>query len=259
MPRTWTEEQKQEARERLAAARAKKAANKATEEQKPEQPAINTGELGVPELTRMVLELQQAIAMGRATQGLSTAQVANGRLVGVQEKYSTDKSRYEDPRPRLLQEPRLKRVAFAENYEVDYEVTSVTYETKTGITEKQPKFAIELIQVVLDDRGEPTNRRIGVAKLVFFEDPDTAIKIAEDNGLEVNEANQIDFLNDMRYLRVRDWIFECFWPTKPDATKNNRKEMVVGGQVVQTWEVSSPADESAKIPFSELGNSKLRA
>lgn len=265
-----TEEQKEQLRERMAKARAAKvkkqeqAANEVDEisenieaaSVEPTPPA-NTGELGVEQLTKMVLELQNALIKQQNTGGgnQSSAQVANGRIVGISDKYPTGKDNYEDPRERLYKEPRLKRIAFQENYELEYEVTTVTYETKSGVTERQPKFTVELNQIILDDDGEPTNRRIGRARMIFFEDPDTAMKIAADNNLEVDETNQMKFLNDMRYLRVRDWVFECFWPNKVQKKVEGEKEIVVNGQIVRTWEVSAPEGEQVNIDYS---NSRFR-
>lgn len=297
MAREWTEEQKQAARDRLAAARAKKQAiieakqkaQKSNEVVAP-QNAINGDSIRelanelkdapapqehsavdptVAELMRQVQELKDAMAsqakanpqtdLIEALKALSGngngAQVSGGRIVGTQEKHSTNLDLYDDPRPRLMQEPRLKRIAFDQNYELGFNVGVTQYETKDGLNMKEPKFHLQLIQIVLDDNGEPTNQRIGKAQMIFFEDPATAIEVANRMGLPVDEENQTAFLNEMRYYRVRDWLFECFWPPKTDANTNNLREMVINGQVVQTWEVNS--ENSAKIPFDKLEN-KLR-
>lgn len=277
MPREWTEEQKEAARARLAAARAAKQAKKqeAQEEpktntspqteqtQEPQQP-VTSVDPSVADLTRMVLELKkqlettqavnQAYAAGQASMGQS--QVQGGRLVGTTEKFSVNKDLYEDPRPRLLSETRLRRIAFDANYELDWDISVTSYETKDGVQMKEPKFTLKLNQVVLDDDGEPTDMRIGKAQLIFFEDPATAIVVANQNGIAVDEQNEAQFLNNMRYIRARDWLFECFWPAKVDRTQSSRQTMAIGGQVVDTWRVST--EGSAKIDFDSLGN-KLRA
>lgn len=277
MAREWTEEQKQAARDRLAAARAKKQAiieakQKAAKQEATESPAPHEHSAVDPtvaELMRQVQELKDAMAtqaqanpqtdLIEALKALSGntngAQVSGGRIVGTQEKHSTNLDLYDDPRPRLMAEPRLKRIAFDQNYELGFNVGVTQYETKDGLNMKEPKFHLQLIQIVLDDNGEPTNQRIGKAQMIFFEDPATAIEVANRMGLPVDEENQTAFLNEMRYYRVRDWLFECFWPPKTDAALNNMREVVIGGQVVQTWEVNS--ENSAKIPFDKLEN-KLR-
>lgn len=274
MARKWTEEQKKAAAERLAAARAKKAELKQLRDEGEEKTPAPTPtdhsapDPGIAELTAMVKELQAkleqkeqqnpsqdlAAALQALAGGNSGVQVDRGRVTGTVERYSTDLTRYPDPRERLRSEARLKRISFDTYYELDFSSAITRYETKDGIHYKEPKFTLRLIQKVLDDNGEETNRRIGKAQMVFFEDPDTALLVAEQNGLEVDQENQDAFLNEMRYIRMRDWLMECFWPPKSDTDKGNLRDMVVDGRVVQVWEVSS--ESGSKIPFDKL-NAKL--
>lgn len=274
--RPMTEEQKQAARERLAAARAKKAElHKQAEQNQPkvaEAPAVvdhGSDDPTIADLTRQVEELKELVALQQkadpnatlvaALQSLASGsgtQVANGRLVGTTEKYSLDKERYSDPRGRLMSEPKLRRIAFDENYELEFDIGVTQYETKDGLNYKEPKFTLKLNQIILDEMGEPTNRRMGKAQMVFFEDPATAIEVANRLGLPVDETNEREFLDEMRYMRMKEWLFECFWPPRSNSERANAGEMVINGQVVQTWEVST--EGSAKIPFEKL-DSKLRA
>lgn len=261
--RVWTEEQKEAARARLAAAREAKA-KKAEESNGPAPQDHSSEEPGVTELTKMVLELQQRLEaaekakstgeeLANALMNLSGGtKVENGRMVGSTEKFSTDKARYSDPRERLAQESRLKRIAFDSNYELEFEVGTTRYQTKEGVNLIEPKFVLRLVQIVLDENGEPTNRRVGKAQMVFFEDPDTAIEVATRLGLPVDSSNEVAFLDEMRYMRMREWLFECFWPPRVDTTTSGKQQMVVGGQVVDTWEVST--EGNATIPFNQLGN-----
>lgn len=232
--------------------------NKNPETQTPQN--HSTEEPGIAELTKMVLELKSQLEEKQTpdlAQSLAAALGNNQpRQTKVTDKYSLDLTLYQDPRERLRQEPRLQRVAFDANYELDWEVLPVTYETRNDGPQREPKFTLSLVQVVLDDDGEPTNKRVGKARMVFFEDPATAIVIANQHGLPVDEENERDFLNAMRYLRIRDWLFECFWPPRTDQTKSNKRMEVIGGQQVETWEIST--EGSAKIPFGEL-NTKLKA
>ena len=270
MARKWTEEQKKAAAERLAAARAKKAELKKLREEgeaatpAPEPTDHGAQDPGIAELTAMVKELQAklqekeqqnpsqdlAAALQTLAGGNSGVQVDRGRVTGTVERFNTDLAAYPDPRERLRQEPRLKRISFDTYYELDFNVAVTRYETKDGIHYKEPKFTLQLIQKVLDDEGEETNQRIGKAQMVFFEDPDTALAVAEQNGLPIDHDNQAAFLNEMRYLRMRDWLLECFWPPKANTDKGNLRDMVVDGRVVQVWEVSS--ENGSKIPFDKL-------
>jgi len=58
----------------------------------------------------------------------------------------------------------------------------------------------------------------------------------------------------MRYLRMRDWLFEEFLPRPVSAKKSNRQQDI-NNQVVDIYEINSP--DSAIIPFQDLRN-KLR-
>ena len=111
---------------------------------------------------------------------------------------------------------------------------------------------LSLIVKVYDDlSGELTNRRFVILKGVFHEDPDAAISIARDNGITVDEANEKDFLDEMRYLRFRDWLLEAFFPTPPPPS-NNKKEIVIGNKLVEVYEVTSTQAESMAAGFASM-------
>lgn len=174
-----------------------------------------------------------------------------GNLVGTFERYVVDPAYYPDPRQRLSQESRLQRLAFPLNYELDWKVSTTSYENIDGVRMKEPKFELDLIGIIMDEEtGEPTNGRYIVRRSIFHEDPDAAIVMAREKGLEVDESNQRQFLDEMRYLRMRDWLFDIFWPPKPTGQKKNKKDMVIGGKMVEYYEVSSENPET--IPFGDL-------
>lgn len=180
----------------------------------------------------------------------SGAQVTSKGLVGTVEKYHMDPKYYPDPSDRLSKEGKLQRFAFRENYELEFQVTSTQYQTIDGINMKEPKFNLALNKVVFDeDTGEPTGGRYVIARAVFHEDPDAALVIARENGVEVDESNEKLFLDEMRYLRMRDWLVGIFYPPK-STSKSNRKEMVINGRVVDYFEINSENSES--IPFGQL-------
>ena len=89
--------------------------------------------------------------------------------------------------------------------------------------------------------------------MIFFEDPDAALAVARENGLDVRDYEEKEFLDEMRYLRVRNWLLEAFYPPTITNKKQNKKQMVVGNQVVEYYEVSGV--DSASMPFNDLKNS----
>lgn len=173
-----------------------------------------------------------------------------GKLTGTIEKYSLDESRYPDPMSRLADEPRLQRFGFKENYELRWEITSSEYTTIDNVRMREPKFVLDLVKVVYnEDTGEKTNGRYVLYRMVMHEDPDTALTVARNNGVNVDDYDETTFLNEMRYLQMRDWLVECFY--KPSSTSvTNKREMVIDGKLVEYFEISSK--DSAKIPFAEL-------
>lgn len=230
-----------------------------TEQPAPEPISIPEEQI-VPEqsesdLQRQVNELKAM--MFDLTKGASSEGVRfdrQGGLVGTFEKYTVDPSNYPDPSARLSQEPRLAPFAFGYNYELKYEVHVSQYDTKDGRNVKEPRFMMELRRIVLDDLGVPTNRRYIVRKLTFHEDPQAAIQIARANNVEVDKENEVDFLNEMRYIRARDWLLGIFYPAPADS-QPSKKQVVIDNQVVDMITISS--EESATIPFDQL-KTKIR-
>lgn len=179
-------------------------------------------------------------------------QVGKTGLVGTHERFTATPDYYPDPCQRLADEPRLQRFAFRDNYELGWDVGLSQYKTIDGVNTKEPKFMLKLIVKIYDeDTGELTNRRFVILTGIFHEDPDAAIMVARENGLTVDEDNERDFLNEMRYLRFRDWLLEAFYPTPPPPSAN-KKDMVIGNKLVEVYEVSSDKPESMAKGFSML-------
>ena len=273
----WTPEQRKAASERAKAAMAaEKAARDAllNETEKGTQPSplaenttshnVDIGvqpeqiaeDYNIDELMRQMREMKENMDLMRAVmlKGADTSRETpkmdrQGDLVGEWEKYLVDPAAYPNPTERLKSEPRLKPIAFDYNYEMDYEVGVSAYQTKTGRNIREPKFQITLNRIVMDDQGNPTNKRYIARKLVFHEDPQAAIVIARDNNIEVNEQDERLFLNEMRYLRVRDWLFDIFWP-KPIDEKAQIRDEVIGGTVVQVFTKNSV--NTSEIDFGSI-------
>lgn len=209
------------------------------------------------DLLRHMSELEARLSVQpsppASAQPISGPQIDHrGRLTGVHERFIVDPAHYPDPTPRLAKESKLQRFAFDINYELDYEVATTQYQTQDGINTREPKFTLKLVKVVMDDEtGEPTNGRFVLREAVFHEDPQAALTVARDQGLNPDDfGGEPSFLDEMRYLRYRDWLIEAFYPPRTAAPKKNKKEMVIGNKIVQYYEVSSV--DSAKINFGEL-------
>ena len=183
-------------------------------------------------------------------------QVKNGQLTGTLDRFSVKKSDYEDFTLRLGDEPQLKRFGFKENFELTWKWEVVRYQTIDKFWMQEPKITIDLNRRIYDEEtGVLTPGRYKEFRIVIHEDPDAAIQIARMNGLDVPEdpEHEAKFLNEMRYLQVRDWLIECFMPKRP-TNQSNRREMVVNGKLVEYFETNS--ENSSKLPFDQL-SSKL--
>ena len=75
--------------------------------------------------------------------------------------------------------------------------------------------------------------------------------IAKEQNVVIDKTDEVKFLNEMRYLRVRDWIFDIFWP-KPAQNVTAMREEVIGGSLVQV--VTRNSTETGEIDFSQIKN-----
>jgi hypothetical protein len=219
------------------------------------------------ELKKQMQEIKESNALLRAAllgnQSNSTNQSVGvgrgGQLLGEVDKYLVDPDNYPDPTKRLAAEPRLQSIAFGFNYELEYQFSILPYETKTGINMREPQFLVTLLRKDLDDQGEQ-KKVVGkdgqlldkyyiARRMVFHEDPQAALVIARENQLEVDRTDEKAFLNEMRYIRVRDWLFDFLWP-KPAQTQEGVREEAVGGTIVQVYTKSSV--EPSSVDFDQL-------
>ena len=103
--------------------------------------------------------------------------------------------------------------------------------------------------------GEPTSGRYEICRMIMHEDPDAALVVAKEQGIEVDTTqDEADFLNEMRYIRMRDWLLECFYPGASTASSKKR-DMVVNGKLVTYFEVND--ENSQGIDFSKLPRIKF--
>lgn len=271
--RTFTEADRKAMADRLRkgreAAQARKAeaqaepAEEAQAEAQHEAPAQVPQELApeasIGELTRQVQELKdqllrialnQTQPQSQTQTGTQGPQVgSDGKMTGTFEKYTLDSKYYPDPSPRLAKEPRLRRFAFDVNYELTWNVTRTQYQTLDKVNVVEPRFTIELIQVIMDDDGVPTNQRAVLRSMVLHEDPQAALAVAAEQGLDPEAfGGEKEFLDEMRYLRVRNWLIDAFYPPRV-TSRDDRKEAVIGNRVVRVFETSGVDATPARIKF----------
>lgn len=204
----------------------------------------------IEQMKRQIAELTQLILSRQ-----SAPQITPKGVVGTLEKFPVDPIYYptkEQIFERLLGEERLSIQGFNRIWwDINYEVSSVSYDTKDGLNVTEPKFRVELIRILPDpDTQQPSNQRYVLHKLTMFEDPQAAIQVARQYGLEVREEDQKQFLDDMRYLRIRDWVAESFYPPKPTQVKSNKKETVIANRLVDVYEINST--QSEVMPFNQI-------
>jgi hypothetical protein len=208
--------------------------------------------------------LLKAALLNNQSKSQDTVTVGQGgKLLGEVDKYLVDPNNYPDPTRRLSEEPRLQTIAFNHNYELLYNISTRSYETKTGVNMREPEFLITLLRVVLDDQGNRVQiqEKDGSLKdkfyiarrLMMHEDPQAALVIARENNLDIDKSDEHTFLNEMRYLRIRDWLFDYLWP-KATETREGIREESVGGTLVQVFTKSSV--EPSQVDFDKL-NSKV--
>lgn len=208
------------------------------------------------ELMMMIIRGQQN---GQAPKPTQFNIGGNGRPMGVIEKYIVDPARYPSPVERLMEEPRLAPLAFKFNYEMEYSVDVTSYETKHGVNMSEPRFLVRLNRIVFNKDGTPTNKRYIARQMVFHEDPQAAIVLAREQGIDLAEYDDMDnndenkrrFLNEMRYLRVKAWLFDIFWP-QPVQPGDQLREEVIDGQIVQVFTINS--EDSSEIDFTQIKN-----
>lgn len=271
MKRVRTPAQIEADKARMARVRAKRAQNITEIPPVAEPPKVPEDDAPTdkPDLSQMQRQMDEIMetnallkaALLRANPSDSVS-VKGGKLLGEVDKYLVDPDNYPDPTPRLAAEPRLQTIAFDHNYELEYTFGIVPYETKTGINMREPVFTVVLNRIVLDDQGNrvkilnPKNgqmeeKRYRAKRLMFHEDPQAALVIARENNLDVDKSDEKTFLNEMRYLRVRDWLFGVFWP-QPVSSGPEVREEAIGGTLVQVFTKSSV--EPSSVDFDKLEN-----
>lgn len=250
----WTPEERAAFAEKMKAARAAKTQHKAEETVKEVEDSkveAQTANPTIEDLIKQVEELKKAQFFNQPQQQ---------PLARTVTKYSIRLSDYPDPRSRLMEEPRLIQKAFKQNFVLEWYIRPHRYDAKDGVHYTEPGFRVELWRRAEDPKtGELTDKTFLVQKATFFEDPDSAIQAAHDHGVNISDQQEKDywnpqeraFLDEMRYLRIRDWLFQIFWPAPVQARDNVREE--VFGNALRPVKILETSSESPKsIDFTQL-------
>lgn len=225
--------------------------------EEPEKPDVTISQQDFDDMKRQIEELKNLpwkILGQLAPQ--ETAKVANGQLTGTVEKYPLIADLYPNPTERLSEEQKLQRFAFKINYELNFEVGESRYETIDHVRTVEPKFTLELIRKVMDDEGNDSGGRYVLGTLIFHEDPTAAITIARSLNMDIDESNEQEFLNEMRYIRMRDWLISRFYPSRIED-KKQRRDVVIDGKLVQFFEVNSESGGVGADNWGKISEHKL--
>ena len=238
-----TDEQKENARNNLAKARAARQQKK--EAQTEMQEAVNPSviQLTPESLKELLAEVASLAKEGSATPQenldqkarMNGASIENGRVTGEIEKYPLDAKLYTDPTPRLYDVPELQRFAPRQNFTFTWEVDGVHYENKAGVHYAEPRFTVKLFRNNLDEDGKlQDGERIRLGRLVLLEDENAARIAARKLGIEFDSVEEL--MEEMRFERVKQWAVEALKTVHGvdiDVKQARRaeREMVVDGKV----------------------------
>lgn len=230
---------------------------------KPSPGVIDTPDVDLNHLQRQIDEIMEKNTLLTAAllnKDNSVEVGKSGKLVGEVDKYLVDPENYPDPTPRLAKEARLETIAFNHNYLLDYDFSIRAFENKMGVNMREPEFLVTLYRIKLDDQGNrvkkvnpKTHQEEDVLyiarRLMFHEDPQAALVIARENNLDVDKSDEKVFLNEMRYLRVRDWLFGVLWATPADETQKVQEE-TLGGTIVQF--ITRASEAPSALDFDQV-------
>lgn len=182
--------------------------------------------------------------------GLNKAYITENGVQGILVKYPVEHSHYPDPTKRLFDEPSLKRFALAENYIFKWEVDGVTYE-KDRVKYSEPRFTLSLFRRLYDENNEPTGKAALVARQMQHEDEVTAQIAAQRMGI-LDQFESVDqLLDEIRYLRLRQWLFDIFTPPKVVQFKNKSTTQVINGKAVEVFDTEAITDHDSGVEKAE--------
>lgn len=246
MPRKeWTEEERKAFGEKMKAAREAKAPQDAPTfeptQESTEQPTVTLTQDQFQEMLSRIESLENQKQTTQPTQ--STAQLnSQGAVVGVIERFPVDPMYYKSPVDGLYDLPDLKRYAMRENYEIRWQVTPTKYQTANGTWFVEPRFELTLLRRMFDEE-DPTLElptKIVLGKASFFNDPPADILEASLAGVALEDLDKGEFQEKMRMYRYSFWLRERLNPRKPESTKAQSEQRVIGGKVYEIETSTKP-------------------
>jgi len=187
---------------------------------------------------------EAALHYTATVQGFNTNVGQNG-VQGRIFKYPVDKGFYPDPTSRLYDEERLRRFNLRDNFLFDWDVEGVEYE-KYNVTYAEPRFTVRLFRRIFEEDGiTPTGQMALVNRNILHEDEVVARAAADKLGMTDKFDSFQDMMNEMRYYRIRQWLFELFTPADIHSHTRQARQMVVDGRVVEMYDTETIIDKSA--------------
>lgn len=204
-----------------------------------------------PDMTPEAALQYTAQMQGQPTVGRNGIQ---GKLV----RYPIETSYYPNPVARLYAEPTLKRFNLEENYFFDWTVEGVEYE-KYGVTYAEPKFTVRLFRRLFDDDGITPNGQFAlINRQIMHEDEVVARAAADKLGLTDSFESFEDMMNEVRFLRIRQWLLDLFTPVKVETHKNKPTQQVIDGKVVEVFDTEALIDGESGISKAGSINREVR-
>ena len=251
---TQTNNQNEQAEETTTSGTSSSSFNPSAPASEPQTVTIEQDKLF--DLMERLARLEGQSQVGATTQIGGGLQLnAQGRAIGVIEKYSVNPEDYPDPRADIISwfadQPTLKRFGFADNYILTWEVSGSEYETKNGTWFREPKFQLTLYAKMYNDDGTEKGEVARLNRLVIFEDEASVRKIATDLDMYNENVGDDDVFHAVRLERIKQWLTNIFTPPKIDEIKDKSREMVLDGQVVTVVDVQQIDGKNVKFMARE--------
>lgn len=159
---------------------------------------------------------------------------ANG-VTGQVFKYPVEPEYYPNPKERLYDIPFLKRFNLRDNYIITWGVEGVEYE-KNGVAFAEPRFICHLYRRIYDEDNNDTGTAALVSRTFLHEDRMIALTTANKLGLTEQFADEREIMDEIRFLRVKEWLVALFTPYKFQKFAKKPRSMVIDGKQVEVFD-----------------------
>lgn len=176
--------------------------------------------------------------------GRVDAQVGVNGVTGQVFKYPVEPEYYPNPKERLYDVPFLKRFNLRDNYIITWGVEGVEYE-KNGVAFAEPRFICHLYRRIFDEDNEDTGTAALVSRTFLHEDRMVAIMTANKMGLSEQFEDERELMDEIRFIRVRDWLVALFTPYKFQQFKKKPRMMVIAGKQVEVHDTEQILEQDS--------------